>query len=63
MCKIVEELRDEARNEGRSEARKEHMIKTAQAMIDDGKLSFEDIAKYSGLSLDEVKALAEGRPA
>jgi len=59
MCKIVEELRDEARNE----ARKEHMIKTAQAMIDDGKLSFEDIAKYSGLSLDEVKALAEGRPA
>ena len=63
MCKIVEELRDEARNEGRAEARKEHMIKTAQAMIDDGKLSFEDIAKYSGLSLDEVKALAEGRPA
>ena len=32
-------------------------------MLDDGKLSFEDIAKYSGLTLDEVKALAEGKPA
>ena len=63
MCKIVEELRDEARNEGRAEARKEHMIKTAQAMIELGKLSYEEIAICSGLSLDEVKALAEGRPA
>ena len=55
MCKIVEELRDEAE--------RERMVKNAQAMLDDGKLSFEDIAKYSGLTLDEVKALAEGKPA
>ncbi len=55
MCKIVEELREEARIEAKRQ--------TALSMIEDGKLSFEDIAKYSGLTLEEVKALAEGKPA
>lgn len=55
MCKIVEELREEARIEAKRQ--------TALSMIEDGKLSFEDIAKYSGLTLEEVKALTEGKPA
>ncbi|SDA31441.1 hypothetical protein SAMN02910447_03393 [Ruminococcus sp. YE71] len=59
MCKIVEELRDEARNEARMEEKQQIAI----SMIKDGKLSFENIAKYSGLTLDEVKALAEGMTA
>ena len=55
MCKIVEELREDARMEERRQF--------AISMIKDGKLSFEDIAKYSGLTLEEVKALAEGMTA
>ena len=55
MCKIMEEIS--------SKAAREAQIKNALSMLDGGKLSFEDIAKYSGLTLDEVKALAEGRPA
>ena len=32
-------------------------------MIKKGKLDFEEIAEYSGLTVEEVKALAEGKPA
>ena len=59
MCEIMDKISRKAADE----ADRERMIKNAQAMLDDGKLSFEDIAKYSGLTLDEVKALAEGKPA
>ena len=67
MCKIMEEISSkaarEAAHEAAREATRETQIKNALSMLDGGKLSFEDIAKYSGLTLDEVKALAEGRPA
>ena len=43
------------------EADKERSRQNALTMISDGKLSFEDIAYYSGLTLEEVKALAEGK--
>lgn len=36
---------------------------TALRMLKIGKLSYEEIAEYSGLSLDEVKALADKTPA
>lgn len=55
MCKIVEELRDDARREERRQI--------AISLIEEGSLSFEQIAKVSKLSLEEVKALAEGKPA
>ena len=55
MCKIMEDLNEKAVHDNR--------IHIAMSMINDGKLSFEDIAKYSGLTLEEVKALAEGKPA
>ncbi len=55
MCKIMEDYGDKrAMNERRQLALK---------MIADGKLSFEDIAKYSDLTLEEVKALAESESA
>ena len=34
-------------------------IEFALKMIVKGKLSFDEIAEYSGLPLDEIKALAE----
>ncbi|SDA31436.1 hypothetical protein SAMN02910447_03392 [Ruminococcus sp. YE71] len=55
MCKIVEELR--------YEADRERMIINAKAMLNLGKLSYEEIAQCSGLTLEEVKVLAKGMPA
>ena len=50
MCKAMEDMRNEAI--------KEKAISVARLMIKDGELSYEKIAKYSGLTVDEVKALA-----
>ncbi len=47
-------LRDEARNEARSKNQKE----TALRMLKRGKLTIEEIAEDSGLSVAEVKQLA-----
>ena len=69
MCKAVEELvkrgeaRGEARGEVRGEARgkaegkRETMFATAKRMIESGMLAVKDIAKFSGLSLAQVKKL------
>ena len=51
MCEIWDEVRNEAR------------IENAQKMINSGKLSLEDIAEYSGLSLDKVRELAGNKSA
>ncbi|MCR5168457.1 MAG: PD-(D/E)XK nuclease family transposase [Oscillospiraceae bacterium] len=51
MCKIVEELN------------KQTAIEIARKLITNGKLSFEEIALCSGLSVEEVKKLAEGESA
>ncbi len=50
MCKIMEDMRNEKAKEVR--------IDNALRMIQDGELSLEKIALYSGLSVDEVKELA-----
>lgn len=55
MCKIMEDL---CRQRGEEYAR-EMAISNAIKMITGGKLELEDIAEYSGLTLDEVKELAE----
>ena len=55
MCEIMEDLNEKAARE----ADKKRMIKTAQAMITLGKLTFEEIAEFSGLKVEEVKALAK----
>ena len=49
MCKAMEELG--ARRE------RETMLKTAKRMLKDGILALKDIARYSGLSLAQVKKL------
>lgn len=50
MCKAMEDMRNEAA--------KEQAIRAAREMIKDGVLSYEKIAQYSGLTVDEVKELA-----
>ena len=50
MSKIFEEIRDEAV--------KRHAVETAERMIAAGKLTVDEIAEYSGLSLEEVQKLA-----
>ena len=47
MCKAVEELC------------KEELVDAAKRMLSDGILPLEKIAEYSGLTVDEVKVLAE----
>lgn len=51
MCKILEDMRDKAV--------KETAEKAASNLLKLGKISYEDIAECTGLSLEEVKILAE----
>ncbi len=55
MCKVMEDMRNEA-------AWKKS-VEIAFAMIEDSKLSLELIAKYSGLTLEEVEELARKKSA
>ena len=61
MCEAMEriEARGEARGkaEGRREGKRETMFATAKRMLKDGILALKDIARYSGLSLAQVKKL------
>ena len=69
MCKAMEEFgnrraaegeaRGEARGEirGKREGKRETMLATAKRMLKDGILALKDIARYSGLSLAQVKKL------
>ena len=50
MCKILEEMKNEAALDNARE--------NALRMIKDGQLSLETIAKYVNLPLEEIKALA-----
>lgn len=55
MCDILDEMRNEAALNAR--------IENAKKMIEDGKLSVEDIAKYSSLSIEKVRELAGNKSA
>lgn len=51
MCRAVEELCNEEKREA--------MVDVATRMLADGALTVEKIAEYSGLTVEEVKVLAE----
>lgn len=59
MCKVMEDMRNEAARE----AVKENAIKAARSFLALGKLSYEEIANSLGLTVDEIKALDESKPA
>ncbi len=48
---------DKMLKESNDEVRRETELKIARSMIADNAMSLENIAKYSGLSLNEVKAI------
>ena len=53
MCEAMERI--EARGEARG--KRETMLATAKRMIESGMLAVKDIARFSGLSLAQVKKL------
>ena len=53
MCKAVERLVER----GEARGRRETMLATARRMLKDGILALKDIARYSGLSLAQLKKL------
>ena len=69
MCKAMEEFgnrraaegkvvgKAEGIVEGKAEGKRETMIATAKRMIKSGMLALKDIAKFSGLTLAQVKKL------
>ncbi len=57
MCKAMEELGARREARGKREGKRETMLATAKRMLKDGILALKDIARYSGLSLAQVKKL------
>ena len=53
MCKAMERIAERNKAEGK----RENMLATAKRMLKDGILALKDIARYSGLSLAQVKKL------
>ena len=53
MCKAMERIAERNKAEGKRET----MLATAKRMLKDGILALKDIARYSGLSLAQVKKL------
>ena len=53
MCKAVEEFAERRA----AESKRETMLAMAKRMLKDGILALKDIARYSGLSLAQVKKL------
>ena len=65
MCRAMERFRSEGKAEGKAEGivegeargKRETMLATAKRMLKDGILALKDVARYSGLSLAQVKKL------
>ena len=65
MCEAMERIeargklegRREGERKGRREGKRETMLATAMRMLKDGALALKDIARFSGLSLAQVKKL------
>lgn len=67
MCKAMEDMWNQALKEGRQEGwqegQQENQKMSALRMLADKQLSLEKIAEYTGLSLEEVKHLQDGKTA
>lgn len=62
MCRAMEEMRDESLREGVLKGARAKALESARSMLADG-MPYEKIAKYVGLSIEEVKALDSKQPA
>ena len=63
MSRIFEEIKREAAQEAARKTAREKSIQVACRMLMMGKYSYEEISAISDLTMDEVKALDEGKPA
>ena len=54
MCRVMEEMCNETV--------RERNVEIAEAMLASKKLSYEDIALFSGLTIDKVKSLDAKKP-
>ena len=63
MCDIWEEVKNEGIQEGKIEGKLEASIENAKTMLRLGKLSLEEIAVCSGLSIEKVRELAGNKSA
>ena len=63
MSRIFEEIKREAAQEAARKTAREKSIHVARRMLMMGKYSYEEISAISDLTMDEVKALDEGKPA
>lgn len=59
MCKILEDMR----NEAAEKAAHEKTVKIALRMLGAGKYTYDEIAALTEMTVDEVKALDERSPA
>jgi len=57
MCEAVERIAERREARGEARGKRETMIATAKRMLKDGILAIKDVARYSGLSLAQVKKL------
>lgn len=58
MSQVMEDLVRQARQEGVAEGEVKGRMNTAKLMLSDGSVSFEKIARFTGLSLQDVQNLA-----
>ena len=63
MCKAMEDLWNEAMEQGIDKGLNEARKASALRMLTNGKLSLEEIAECSGLTLEEVKKLQNEKSA
>jgi len=59
MCKVMEDMRNESLREGMREEKKLTVLR----MLELGKYAMEEVAKISGLSLEEVESIQAGQGA
>lgn len=63
MCKAFEEIAFEAAKEAAEKAKHDANVQTALKMLALGQMSLETIAQCVDLPLEEIKELAEKKPA
>ena len=57
MCKTMEKIAERNKAEGEAIGKRETMLATAKRMLKSGMLALKDVARFSGLSLAQVKKL------
>ncbi|MGN8774226.1 hypothetical protein [Candidatus Weimeria sp. HCP3S3_B5] len=57
MCKAMEDMRNEAAREAARESARENTLQIANNMLGMKKFTYEDIARATGLTVDEIKEL------